>query len=88
MLAALAHALPDVITGYGSRQEILDEKAAFFLGCDPSRVRLLSGAAQAYPILGHWYKDKRVAIPAPTFGEYSRCLPHAATYPDSLAAEA
>ena len=87
MHAALSHALPDVITGYGSRQEILDEKAALFLGCAPGRVHLLSGASQAYPILRHLYRDRRAAIPAPTFGEYPRCLPHATTYPDSLAAD-
>lgn len=87
MHAALGHALPDVITGYGSRQEILDEKAALFVGCDPSRVHLLNGASQAYPILRRLYKDRRVAIPAPTFGEYARCLPQAATYPDLLATD-
>jgi histidinol-phosphate/aromatic aminotransferase/cobyric acid decarboxylase-like protein/choline kinase len=87
MHAALCHGLPDVITGYGSCQEILDEKAALFLGCEPSRVHLLNGASQAYPILRHLYRNKSVAIPAPTFGEYPRCLPHASTYPDSLAAD-
>jgi histidinol-phosphate/aromatic aminotransferase/cobyric acid decarboxylase-like protein/choline kinase len=87
MHAALGHALPDVITGYGSRQEILDEKAALFIGCDPSRVHLLNGASQAYPILRRLYKDRRVAIPTPTFGEYPRCLPQAATYPDLLATD-
>ena len=83
MLAALRHALPDVITGYGSTQNILDEKLAFFLGCHPGSVRLLSGASQAYPILRHIYRDKRIAIPAPTFGEYQRCFPDAETYDDS-----
>ena len=87
MLTALSHGLPDVITGYGSRQEILDEKAALFIGCQPSPVRLLNGASQAYPILGALYRDRRVAIPAPTFGEYARCLPHATTYQDSLATD-
>lgn len=87
MLTALSHGLPDVITGYGSCQEVLDEKAALFVGCEPSRVHLLNGASQAYPILQRVYRDRPVAIPAPTFGEYSRCLPHAVTYHDSLAAE-
>ena len=87
MLTALSHGLPDVITGYGSRQEILDEKAALFIGCQPSPVRLLNGASQAYPILGALYRDRRVAIPAPTFGEYARCFPQATTYTDSLAAD-
>ena len=87
MLTALSHGLPDVITGYGSRQEILDEKAALFIGCEPDRVRLLNGASQAYPILGQLYRDRAVAIPTPTFGEYARCFPHATTYTDSLAAD-
>lgn len=87
MLTALSHGLPDVITGYGSCQEVLDEKAALFVGCEPSRVHLLNGASQAYPILQRVYRDRPVAIPAPTFGEYSRCLPHAVTYHDSLAAD-
>jgi histidinol-phosphate/aromatic aminotransferase/cobyric acid decarboxylase-like protein/choline kinase len=86
MLTALSHGLPDVVTGYGSRQEILDQKAALFIGCEPDRVRLLNGASQAYPILGRLYRDRSVAIPDPTFGEYARCFPHAATYTDSLAA--
>ena len=87
MLTALSHGLPDVVTGYGSRQEILDQKAALFIGCEPGRVRLLNGASQAYPILGRLYRDRSVAIPDPTFGEYARCFPHAATYADSLAAD-
>jgi len=87
MLTALSYGLPDVITGYGSCQEILDEKVALFVGCEPSRVHLLNGASQAYPILQRLYRDRRAAIPAPTFGEYSRCLPHATTYQDSLATD-
>lgn len=87
MHAALGHALPDVITGYGSRQEILNEKAALFIGCDASRVLLLNGASQAYPLLQHLYSGRPVAVPDPTFGEYQRCLPHATSYPDTLAAD-
>jgi histidinol-phosphate/aromatic aminotransferase/cobyric acid decarboxylase-like protein/choline kinase len=83
MLAALRHALPDVITSYGSSQAILDEKVALFLGCQPDFVHLLNGASQAYPILGQLYRGKRIAIPAPTFGEYQRCFSDAATYRDS-----
>ena len=86
MHAALGHAMPDVITGYGSRQEILDEKVALFLRCQPSRVHLINGASQAFPIIQHLYQDKRVAIPAPTFGEYARCFPRAVTYDEAIAA--
>jgi histidinol-phosphate/aromatic aminotransferase/cobyric acid decarboxylase-like protein/choline kinase len=87
MHAALSHALPDVITGYGSRQEILNEKASLFIGCDASRVLLLNGASQAYPMLKHLYHGRRAAIPDPTFGEYPRCLPQAVSYQDALAAD-
>jgi len=54
-----------------------------FLGCHSGSVRLLSGASQAYPILRHIYRNKRIAMPAPTFGEYQRCFPEAETYDDS-----
>lgn len=83
MLAALRHGLPDVITGYGSAQEILNEKAALFLGCESSQVYLLNGASQAYPVLRHLYQGKRVAIPQPTFGEYRRAFPQASIYRDT-----
>ena len=83
MHAALRYALPDVITGYGSAQRVLDEKASFFLRCDPARVHLLNGASQAYPVLRQRFAGQRVAIPAPTFGEYARCFPAAATYADA-----
>lgn len=82
MHAALRHALPDVITGYGSAQPILDEKLALFVRCDPGRVRLLNGASAAYPVLRHLYQKGRTAIPAPTFGEYFRCFPGAQHYAD------
>jgi len=83
MHAAMRHALPDVITGYGSAQRVLDEKAGFFLRCDPARVHLLNGASQAYPVLRQRFGGQRVAMPAPTFGEYARCFPGAATYADA-----
>jgi histidinol-phosphate/aromatic aminotransferase/cobyric acid decarboxylase-like protein/choline kinase len=82
MVAALRHGLQDIITGYGSCQEILDEKVALFVGCDPSHIQLLSGASQAFPILGDLYSDKKIAIPSPTFGEYSRVFPGAFLYQD------
>jgi histidinol-phosphate/aromatic aminotransferase/cobyric acid decarboxylase-like protein len=83
MLGALRHGLADVITGYGSSQEVLNEKAALFIGCESSRVHLLNGASQAYPVLSHLYRGKRVAIPQPTFGEYPRSFPQASRYRDS-----
>jgi histidinol-phosphate/aromatic aminotransferase/cobyric acid decarboxylase-like protein/choline kinase len=82
MHAAMRHSLPDVITGYGSAQEVLDEKLRLYLGCEPGRATLLAGASQAYPILGQLYSGARVACPTPTFGEYSRAFPHSLRYAD------
>jgi histidinol-phosphate/aromatic aminotransferase/cobyric acid decarboxylase-like protein/choline kinase len=82
MHAAMRHSLPDVITGYGSAQQVLDEKLRLYLGCEPGRASLLGGASQAYPILRHLYSDSRVACPSPTFGEYLRAFPHARYYQD------
>ena len=82
MHAAMRHSLPDVITGYSSAQQVLDEKLRLYLGCEPGRATLLGGASQAYPILRQLYGGARVACPAPTFGEYSRAFPQAVRYED------
>jgi histidinol-phosphate/aromatic aminotransferase/cobyric acid decarboxylase-like protein/choline kinase len=82
MHAAMRHSLPDVITGYGSAQPVLDEKLRLVLGCEPGRATLLAGASQAYPILRQFYSGARVACPAPTFGEYSRAFPQSLHYLD------
>lgn len=82
MHAAMRYSLPDVITGYSSAQDVLDEKLSLFLGCDPAHVVLLSGASQAYPVLAQHYTGSRVAIPSPTFGEYDRAFPQAIRYAD------
>lgn len=82
MHAAMRYSLPDLVTGYSSAQDVLDQKIGLFLGCDPAHVVLLSGASQAYPLLAQQYSGSRVAIPSPTFGEYSRAFPQAASYAD------
>jgi len=83
MLAAMRHALADLIGSYGSAATVLDEKLSWLLGCDPSRLVTLAGASQAYPPLRRIWRDARVAIPAPTFGEYARMFPTATTYADA-----
>ncbi len=82
MLAAMRHSLAAVITSYGSKQEVLNEKLGWFLGCDAGRLQVLHGAAQAFPILRGMLVGKTVAVPAPTFGEYARMFPNAVTYLD------
>lgn len=84
MLAAIRHAVPDLVAGYGSSQAVLDEKLAWFVGCQPGRLIALNGASQAFPILRRLFAGKRIAIPSPTFGEYARMFPQASRYPDSL----
>lgn len=83
MHAAMRYGLPDIVTGYGSAQQVLDEKLALFLGLEPGRGVLIGGASQAYPVLRHLYRDRRVAVPAPTFGEYARAFPQAISYRDA-----
>lgn len=82
MVAGLRHALPELLGSYGSAQSVLDQKLAWFVGCDPRDVIALSGASQAFPILRRQFAGARVAIPAPTFGEYPRMFPEATTYAD------
>jgi histidinol-phosphate/aromatic aminotransferase/cobyric acid decarboxylase-like protein len=83
MLAAMRHALGELLASYGSTQEVVEEKLAWFLDCEPWRIVALNGAAQAFPILGELWSGRSVAIPSPTFGEFARAFPHASTYSDS-----
>jgi len=78
----LAGALPDLTTRYGSSQSVLDEKLSYFVPCRADRVILLNGLSQIYPLLREWLSGKRVLIPNPTFGEYSRVFPEADRYQD------
>jgi|GEM_PF-568173 histidinol-phosphate/aromatic aminotransferase/cobyric acid decarboxylase-like protein/choline kinase len=83
MLAAMRHALPDLVTNYGSRQVVLNEKLSYFLLCDPGSLQVLHGASQAFPFLPRVLGGRNAAIPAPTFGEYDRAWPTATRYADS-----
>jgi len=79
VFAAMRHALPDLVTNYGSAQAVLNEKLGYFVGCDPARLQVLNGAAQAFPILRRAFaaNDTSVALQRPTFGEYERAFPYA-----------
>jgi histidinol-phosphate/aromatic aminotransferase/cobyric acid decarboxylase-like protein len=82
MLAALRHALPDLLSSYGSAQQVLNEKLSWFVGCDPARLQVLHGASQAFPLLAGLLGGT-VAVPSPTFGEFERAFPDARTYRDA-----
>jgi histidinol-phosphate/aromatic aminotransferase/cobyric acid decarboxylase-like protein len=82
MMSELRHNLPDLLHNYGSRQEILDQKLAWALQWPVELVHAVAGASQCYPWLRTWFAGRRVLIPEPTFGEYSRIFPGAASYTD------
>jgi histidinol-phosphate/aromatic aminotransferase/cobyric acid decarboxylase-like protein/choline kinase len=82
MLAAMRHALPELVSSYGSAQQVLNTKLSYVLHCDPSHVQVLHGATQAFPILRRILPSTRAAVPSPTFGEYKRLFPEAEYYED------
>ncbi len=82
MMAALRQALPELLTNYGSSQEVLDAKLALAIGVDPRNVRALNGASQAFPWLKDLLNGRSVLMPGPTFGEYHRVFPEANSYKD------
>jgi histidinol-phosphate/aromatic aminotransferase/cobyric acid decarboxylase-like protein/choline kinase len=84
LLSELRGSLPDLVQNYGSRQQVLNEKLAYFLLCAPEHVNLLNGASQLYPLLRRAWAGKRVLMPSPTFGEYTRMFPDALTYDDRV----
>lgn len=82
MLGMMRHALPELISNYGSTQRVLNEKLAHVLSCRAERLQVLHGATQAYPILRRLWEGRSVAVPDPTFGEYTRVFPGATGYAD------
>lgn len=81
-LEELRARLPDLTGQYGSAQSVLDEVLGRYLRQPPTRAVLLNGLSQIFPILRRWYADRPALIPAPTFGEFARAFPGAATYRD------
>ncbi|MGV0959930.1 MAG: aminotransferase class I/II-fold pyridoxal phosphate-dependent enzyme [Limnohabitans sp.] len=82
VLADIRYNLTDLIHNYGSTQAQLNQKLAYFLLVSASRLCVLNGLSQVYPMLEDMLKDKKVLIPSPTFGEYSRIFPCHMTYRD------
>ena len=88
MLSALESNLVSLMRNYGSRQEVLNQKLAFFLQCQPEQVTLLNGASQVYPVLRSRFGKARALLPAPTFGEYARVFESFETYSDKVGVDA
>jgi histidinol-phosphate/aromatic aminotransferase/cobyric acid decarboxylase-like protein/choline kinase len=82
MVSQLTSNFSNLITNYCSTQSLLNEKLANYLRCKPENVHFLNGASQFFPILRRYFEGRRVLLPNPTFGEYHRAFPDAATYRD------
>ena len=82
MLSDLRFNLPSLLQNYGSTQASLNRKLAYFLVVPEERLCLLNGLSQAFPMLRDMLAERSVLIPQPTFGEYSRSFPGAASYAD------
>ena len=84
VLAEIKNNLEGLLHNYGSKQTILNRKLANYLLCNKHNLQVLNGASQVYPFLKQYFADKKVLIPAPTFGEYNAAFPDADTYGDEV----
>ncbi|MBN1982790.1 MAG: aminotransferase class I/II-fold pyridoxal phosphate-dependent enzyme [Chitinivibrionales bacterium] len=84
MISEIKNSLSDLLHNYGSRQEVLNQKLAWFLLYKKELCRVLNGACQIFPILPQIIGDKKVLLPSPSFGEYNRIFTDAATYDDCV----
>lgn len=82
VLAEIKNNMEGLLHNYGSKQSILNQKLAYYLLCKKENIQVLNGASQAYPFLKHYFSDKKVLLPGPTFGEYNRIFPNASFYSD------
>jgi histidinol-phosphate/aromatic aminotransferase/cobyric acid decarboxylase-like protein/choline kinase len=84
MIAEIRNNLSLLLTNYGSKQSLLNKKLSYVLQCDPSRLLALNGASQIYPILSTLFKEKKILLPDPSFGEYQRIFVASETYGDRI----
>lgn len=84
VIEELTERFADLAGQYGSAQPVLDEALGRYLRQPAERVVLLNGLSQVFPILRRWFQGRPALVPAPTFGEYARAFPGAATYADAV----
>jgi len=84
MLSEMRNNLPSLLQNYGSRQDVLNQKMAYFLLCNKDRLHALNGASQVYPLLRNYFQGVRALIPEPTFGEYPKIFKDHDTYGDKV----
>ena len=85
LIAQLRQHLGESIHHYGSSQVVLDEKMSWFIETRQEHTLALAGLSSLYPILADTLDQPAALLPTPSFGEYSRCYPHASTYDTHLA---
>jgi len=84
MIAEIKNYAPVLLSNYGSKQVILNKKLSYVLQYKKERLVVLNGATQVYPILKNIFKNKKVLIPNPTFGEYEQIFKNHITYGDKV----
>jgi histidinol-phosphate/aromatic aminotransferase/cobyric acid decarboxylase-like protein/CTP:molybdopterin cytidylyltransferase MocA len=82
MLSELRRNLPQLLHNYGSNQATLDRKLQWWLRVGEGRATVIAGLSQVFPWLKRQLTGRRLLLPTPTFGEYSRHFPDAMTYAD------
>lgn len=87
VMSELRSNLPDLLGNYGSSQDILNQKLAYWLLRPVEHLVLLNGASQVFPLLREYFAGRRALCPQPGFGEYARVFPGAQTYVDAGGAQ-
>ncbi len=83
MLSEIHNNSSGLLYNYGSKQGILNTKLSYFAKYKKENLILLNGASQIYPILKQKYSKKKVLMPFPTFGEYTRIFDNSISYSDA-----
>lgn len=84
MLSEMKNNLSNLLQNYGSRQDILNQKLAYFLLYKKEFLNVLNGVSQIYPLLRKYFKGQNILLPEPTFGEYPRIFQSHETYNDKV----
>ncbi len=84
VLTEIRNNLPVLLQNYGSTQKILEQKLATYLYCQAKNLIALNGCSQIYPILQQYLQKKKILLPLPTFGEYTRIFSDFQVYYDQV----
>ena len=82
MMAAMRHALPDLIADPGSDQATLNSKLGYFLECDPARLQVMHSPLQVSPTLQRRFTGRHVFAPASSLAATLSSFPSATAYRD------